>query len=329
MKEEKFYQVFYKSNIIQPLKGFCTAVEEGCSLARAGEKLYLSTTAIFKQIHSLEEKLNVKLFRKAPNGTKGTRLELTEEGQDFYEKVKEIVEKTDRILSEYIDDKNCKNDRTLKLALNPCIFQKLINYINDFKKRYNDLDLKIFLKGTNDGINAILNNESNIFFSSIEVGEKVPPKVKFVEFTKYKPYLVLYKDHSLKNKKSNEITMLDLLKNEFIFDDKIISMNSLRKFIDNNNIKTSINIDDCNIDTIKMLIKNEMCIFFIFDVFLNENDKNDFIFKDLKNFFPNGSYGCFVNKNYTQKKILKEFIDFLESKKEEIYKDRIHLDNII
>jgi len=38
-KEDIALQKFYKANLIQPLKGFCTTVEEGCCISKAARKL--------------------------------------------------------------------------------------------------------------------------------------------------------------------------------------------------------------------------------------------------------------------------------------------------
>ncbi|MDD2840374.1 MAG: LysR family transcriptional regulator [Rickettsiales bacterium] len=329
MKEDQFYQIFYKGNIIQPLKGFCTAVEEGCSLVKAGDKLCLSTTAIFKQIRSLEEKLNVKLFKKAPNRVNGICLELTEDGRAFYEKAREVIDKTDGLLAEYLEEKDDKESKILKIGASTRIFQGISLYINDFKIQNPDLDIKIYFENKENGIDKLKKGELDILVSSFENNEELDKGINFVKLMDYKPYLILYQEHTLKNKKSNEITKFDILNNKFIFDYEIITMKSLQKFIDDNNIKTDIDIGNCTIDIIKMLIKNKMCIWFIFDIFLNKEDQNNFIFKKLDNFFPNGSYGYFTMKNQNTKKITKNFADFLTSKKKEFLENKIDLSEVV
>lgn len=128
--------------------------------------------------------------------------------------------------------------------------------------------------------------------------------------------LVLYKGHPLENKNSNEITIQDILNNDFIFNDFVISMVSLKKLITNNNIKSKINYNRFDLDIIKVFMRNKMSIWIIFDIFLTEEDKKDFVIKDLTNHFPDGSYGIFVNKNYSYKKILKDYIKFALEQKE-------------
>lgn len=329
MSEEKFYQTFYKSNIIQPLKGFCATVEAGCSMNAGGKKLGLTATAISKQIGSLEEKLKVKLFRQTPKRTNRIRLELTEEGRDFYEKAKEIVEKTDCLLCNFFEDKEDKNNKVLNITSSIYVFEKILPYANEFKNIHKNIDINLHFMQRDKSFESLSNNNVDIFISCLEDQEKIPLNLKFVELTRYKPLLVLYKDHILKNKSSNEITNKDLVNNKFVFDsEKNISMKSLKEFIQSNNIETNLDIGSCNAETIRFLIKNKMCIWIILDIFLNENDKKDFVFKYVKNFFPDGSYGCFINESYKSKKIVKDFIKFLTSKKEDIFKDKILLDGI-
>jgi len=325
MKENKFYQIFYKSNIIQPLKGFCTAVEEGCSLTKAGKKLCLSTTAIFKQIRSLEEKLNTKLFNKTSNRKDGNRLELTKEGQIFYEKAKDLIDKSDKLFLEYVKEKDERENKTLKIILSSFILPKIWCYTEEFKNMHKELNLSFDFLARKESFNSLINNNYDIYMSSLEDEEQMPLGLEFKELIRYKPLLVLYKGHKLENKLSDKITKEDIIDNNFVFNNKSISMKSLDKFIVENNIKTYFDFGNYNANAIKTLIKEKMCIWILFDIFLNNEDKEIFIFKDIKNFFPDGSYGCFIKKNSCQKKIVEEFLEFLESKKSQIFADKLIL----
>lgn len=63
---------------------FWTVAKDG-SVARASERLHLTQPTVSEQVHQLEKKLGVKLFRK-----KGRQLELTEEGQRVFRYADEI-----------------------------------------------------------------------------------------------------------------------------------------------------------------------------------------------------------------------------------------------
>ena len=59
------------------LQSFLTVAECG-SFSKAAERLFISSTAVMKQINGLEEEIGVKLFARTNRG-----LTLTEAGQSF------------------------------------------------------------------------------------------------------------------------------------------------------------------------------------------------------------------------------------------------------
>jgi len=63
------------------------AVAEELSFTRAAEKMYVSQTAVTQQIQSLEELMDVKLFRRTKK-----RVELTPAGQIFQIEGREILD---------------------------------------------------------------------------------------------------------------------------------------------------------------------------------------------------------------------------------------------
>lgn len=67
------------------LDTFICVVESG-SFSKAAEKLYISPTAVIKQINSLEASLDLKLFSRAHRG-----LVVTDAGQSIYNDAKYIV----------------------------------------------------------------------------------------------------------------------------------------------------------------------------------------------------------------------------------------------
>lgn len=82
--------------IDQFFKTFIVVVKEG-SFTKASEKLYLSTTAIMKQMNSLEANLNVKLLNRTKNG-----ISLTTAGKIIYDRGQKLIEEADDILKEAI-----------------------------------------------------------------------------------------------------------------------------------------------------------------------------------------------------------------------------------
>lgn len=68
------------------LNVFVVVADEG-SFSKAAEKLFISTTAVIKQINSLEESINLKLFKRSFKG-----VSLTEAGKSLYSDAKYIIQ---------------------------------------------------------------------------------------------------------------------------------------------------------------------------------------------------------------------------------------------
>lgn len=73
----------------QQLKTFVAAAETG-SFSKAGEKLYITPTAVIKQINLLEERMQVRLFCRTNKG-----VTLTRAGESFYKDAKYLLQYMD------------------------------------------------------------------------------------------------------------------------------------------------------------------------------------------------------------------------------------------
>lgn len=74
------------------LDTFIQTADSG-SFLKASEKMFISANAITKQISLLEERLEVKLFHRSPQG-----LALTEAGQLIYSEAKKMIRHSDMVL---------------------------------------------------------------------------------------------------------------------------------------------------------------------------------------------------------------------------------------
>lgn len=68
-------------------------VADSGSFLKASEKMFISANAITKQINLLEERLEVKLFRRSPQG-----LVLTDAGQLIYSEAKKLIRQSNAVL---------------------------------------------------------------------------------------------------------------------------------------------------------------------------------------------------------------------------------------
>ncbi|WP_423215350.1 LysR family transcriptional regulator [Streptococcus equinus] len=74
------------------LQSFFKVAELG-SFSKASELLYISKVSVMKQISSLEEEIDIKLFNRSTHGS-----ELTPAGRSFYEEMKDILHLRDKAI---------------------------------------------------------------------------------------------------------------------------------------------------------------------------------------------------------------------------------------
>lgn len=303
---EKKICELYKNNIIQPLKGFCRVIEEG-SIAAASEKYNISPGAFTKQIKCLEKQLGIELFdrglgkKMAPNNT----------ALRFYKESNDIIVQLENLIRKFSNSEKFQEEKTLKIGISATFLSVCANYISYFKNLYGN-EYNIIIKSCkyDEGLKMVANNELDIFISSFENNKKLNYDILFIKLTDYKPYWLLWKDHPLANKK--ELTKNDIINSDLIFSRDSITIDSLRNFIDDYNLTSVLEIEDCGIDGTKHLIKNKLGIWLIFDIFLYEEDKKDFVLKSAENLFPKGQYGCYLNKSF--KKSKTDFVEFISKK---------------
>lgn len=300
--EKKIFEL-YKNNIIQPLKGFCRVIEEG-SIAAASEKYNISPGAFTKQIKCLEKQLGIELFDRGL----GKKIVPNNIALRFYKESNNVIVQLENLIRKFSNNEKSQEEKTLKIGIAATFLSVCANYISRFKNLYGD-EYNITIKSCkyDDGLKMIMNNELDIFISSFENNEKLNYDIQFIKLTDYKPYWLLWKGHPLANKK--ELTKNDIINTDLIFNRDSITIDSLRNFVDDYNLTSVVEIEDCGIDGIKHLIKNKLGIWLIFDIFLYKEDSENFVLKSAENLFPTGQYGCYLNKNFKKSKM--DFMEFI------------------
>ena len=93
------------------LDTFVAVVECG-SFAKAAQSLYLSTTAVIKQINSLEERLGLQLLDRTSRGTA-----LSEVGVLFYQEAKKMIAESQQTLDRLRSIQEQKKGETIRIGL--------------------------------------------------------------------------------------------------------------------------------------------------------------------------------------------------------------------
>jgi DNA-binding transcriptional LysR family regulator len=116
-------------------RGFEAAARH-LSFTRAAEELFVTQSAISRQIHALEERLGVKLFTRRNRG-----LALTEAGQQMY-RAADVALRTLREAAERIAPGNTQKMVTVTSSMAFCSLW-LIPRLSVFRKAHPDVDVRI------------------------------------------------------------------------------------------------------------------------------------------------------------------------------------------
>ena len=300
----------YRTNILQPLKGFCRVIEEG-GITNAAKKYGVTPGLLTKQIKVIEYQLGVELF----NRDKNCRIFPNKAGLKFYKQTSELLGKLEDIVTDFsIQEKNEEN-RTLRIATDSFLFSKIAAIVNKIKEINPRMILSLEVFKQEEALNRLRKNKLDIFISNLEYGESDTRDLKFTKLADYIPYWVLWKGHPLENK--DLLTKRDIINSQLIFDMGDITTESLKAFIKDNKLESCIKVTNITRDDYLTLIKNKVGICPMFNTYLNDVDKQDFVFKSALDLFTISDYGCFTKRNV--KPIVKEAIKLLLSLRKQLF----------
>ena len=300
----------YRSNIIQPLKGFCRVIEEG-SLSNAAEKYGVTPGLLTKQIKVIELQLGIELFNRDNN----CRIFPNEVGLRFYEKASKIISQLENLVVEFSEEINDEESRTLRIGTNSFFFSKMTDIVDKIREIEPNMKLSLDVLKQDEAIVELRENRLDLFVSNLEYEEKEIIDLQFTKLSDYVPYWILWKGHPLENK--DELTKDDLINCNIVFDDKDITMDSFKIFVKDNGIKSSLKVSNLARDDYLSLIKNKLGICLMFNTYLNNVNEKNFVLKKATNLFPIGEYGCFTKK--ACRPIVKKTVELLLNLREQLF----------
>ncbi|PHZ86224.1 LysR family transcriptional regulator [Paremcibacter congregatus] len=113
------------------------------SFTHAGEKLYLSQSAVSRQIRSLEESLNTTLFNRHARG-----LSLTDEGESLFKTAEEVVAKIHVTEQQLIEGTNLPRGE-LKITTTLSFGSTwMMNNIRSFIEKYPEINVQLLATDT-------------------------------------------------------------------------------------------------------------------------------------------------------------------------------------
>ena len=191
-------------------KVFCEVVKYK-NISRAADSMYVSQSAVTQSIQKLEDILGGKLFYRSKQG-----VELTEEGQNLYDYIKDSVEKLNNAENIFSNYTNLEKGKVRIGGGNSLVNSLIIEPLIDFMKQYPKVDVDIHNGLTDDLVKELANGELEMVVLNLPYKGKKYSNIDFHDIRKAKYCFFCskkyYEDHNIKSlKKLKNNTDVDFI----------------------------------------------------------------------------------------------------------------------
>lgn len=182
---------------------FCEVVKYK-NISKAAENMYISQSAVTQSIQKLEKILGSSLFFRNKQG-----VELTEEGKNLYEYVKDSIEtmsNAEKVFSNYVNlEKGKIRISGGDVLINVLILPTLI----DFMKKYPNIEVSLTTYPTETALQMLSNGELDIVTLNLSHMKKTYSNVNITELKPVPQYCWLASKSYLENNPINDIKELE------------------------------------------------------------------------------------------------------------------------
>ncbi len=189
-----------------PLLDTFVAVADCGSFTKAAERLFISSTAVMKQMNNLEDHLELRLTERTPTG-----IRLTPAGEVIYRDAKFMMDYSRKSVAE-------AKENTKEYDTTFCVGTSLLNPAKPFmdlwyKLNHNFPDYKLHLDPFEDNHEGILSEIKSLgvkfdFLVGVCDSKAWLSVCNFLPLGRYKKMIAVSRDHKLAGKKSVDISDL-------------------------------------------------------------------------------------------------------------------------
>lgn len=144
---------------------FYYVVQHG-TISKAAEYLYISQPAVSQAVANLEDKLGGKLFIRTKKG-----VVLTDEGKVLFDYIKTGIDSFIRGENAFLNYKNLDSG-SIRIGASTTVTRNVVMpYIEDFHKRYPNVDIKITNHLTNELVSLLRSGELDLLVVNLPMKE--------------------------------------------------------------------------------------------------------------------------------------------------------------
>ena len=293
---------YYKGNRHKQLRAFVSVVKLG-TLTRAGEALYLSQPTISLQLQALERELGVVLMDR-----RRRRINLTDAGEALYELARPLVEGWETLDRDFQSKVQGLQAGRLVIAAGTSTIQYLLpELVRRYRERFPAVQLQLANVTGKDGLAMLRADAADFAVGSML---DVPNDIAWEPVHHYDPMLIMPPDHPLATK--DKIALEDLSPYGLILPPQRLSTYRLVDLVfQQRQVPYHVAIEVGGWDVIKEYVAMGMGISIVTGICITEADSARLAVRNMKQFFPQRSYGVVMRKGKFLSAEARAFIDLI------------------
>ena len=293
---------YYKGNRLKQLRAFCYTVKLG-TLSRAAEALFLSQPSVSLQLAALEKELGTTLVER-----RRRRVTLTAPGQVLYELARPLVEGLEGLDEAFHAGAGQLGPAGLDIACGNATIQYLLpDMVAAFRARHPDIHLNLANVTGTDGLALLRSDEVDFAVGSML---DVPNDLSYEPLYHFDPLLITPPDHPLMQKA--DITLEDLSPYGLILPPKRLTTYRLVDLVfQRRNVPYHVAIEVGGWEVIKQYVAMGLGISIVTGICIGAADRERLGVRNLRQYFPQRSYGVVLRKGKYLSADARAFIDLI------------------
>jgi DNA-binding transcriptional LysR family regulator len=273
------------------------------TLSRAAESLYLSQPSISLQLQALERELGVELLQRSRR-----RINLTDAGEALYAVARPLIEGWENLDRDFQTKIKGLQAGKLTIAAGSSTIQYLLpELVRRYRERFPAVQLQLANVTGKDGM-ALLRADSADF----AVGSMldVPNDIAWAPVYHYDPMLITQPDHPLARKEN--LTLQDLSPYGLILPPQRLSTYRLVDLVfQQNQVPYQVAIEVGGWEVIKEYVAMGLGISIVTGICISEADRARLAVRNMRQYFPQRSYGVVMRKGKFLSAEARAFIDLI------------------
>ncbi|WP_425477472.1 LysR family transcriptional regulator [Dyella solisilvae] len=293
---------YYKGNRQKQMRAFVYTVKLG-TLTRAAEALFLSQPSVSLQLQALERELGVTLLER-----RRRRINLTDAGEALYELARPLVEGWENLDRDFQARVKGLQGGRLTIAAGSSTIQYLLpDLVRRYREQFPEVHLQLANVTGKDGLALLRADEADFAVGSML---DVPNDIAWAPVYHYDPMLITPLDHPLAGKSS--LTLQDLSPYGLILPPQRLSTYRLVDLVfQQRQVPYRVAIEVGGWEVIKEYVAMGLGISIVTGICITEADRSRLAVRNMKQYFPQRSYGVVMRKGKFLTAEARAFVDLI------------------